>query len=220
MPLDPADAYQALLDNPARFLRTYPIRIFGTAHASGERHFELFNRGTSTRPGRVLGRLPRVFDKLTSHSTERFEIRPQGSAPPGTTNSHVFAAHCIRMDTGASAMNPYNLPAGNAQVMLTGELSGCSFVVRAPTGGAGPSVAHIRPQGQSGAQLQSALLQSPANAQIYGGANYNSANRVASIIGVRRNNQWEIYAQKLDGNRYGDYRIMSIYQIWPRRRQL
>jgi hypothetical protein len=217
MPIDPAVAYNTLLANPGEFLKRYPVRIFGATLPSGVTNYFLFNRGASMRPGSRLG-------TLRMHATESFDIRAAGAlagALPGAAN-HPFLAHSVHMDVGAAAMGFYHLPAGAPNIMVTGQLSGCSFVM-VPAGVGQVDVAHVQPQNQTGQALYGNITGAIPNAQVYGASgtrgNYDSADRRASIIGVFAAGQWRIYAQKQE-IASGDYHIKSVYQIYPNRQKL
>lgn len=219
MPVNPAVAVGILLASPVQFLKRFPVRIFGDMGASRQVNFTMLNRhpGNSKRPGFLLG-------TLHMHDTEVLEIRAPGAmAAVAGIGGSVFNAHSIHMDTGSANMNFYTLDGTGPAIMVTGQLSGCSFVML-PAGAGQVNVAHVQPQGgQTGAALQGTLASAMANAQVYGAAgtrgNYDSADRVASVIGVRVGGQWRIYAQKQDAGS-GDYRIKSVYQIYPHRQKL
>ena len=208
MPMAPATALASLKNNPAAFLKVYPIRIFGGTRASGVRPFAIENRGDSMRPGSILG-------TKNFHQTESFNIRLLNSnmAGPG---AHTFNAHSVRMDVGESAMTTYQLDNTGPDIMVTGQLSGCSFIIS--SNGNNTDVAHVKPSGSTGAELATALSTSNPNSFVYGATAghgfYDSDDRTVSVIGIRQNGNWEIYAQKQDANS-GDYRIHSVYQIYP-----
>ena len=218
MPLNPAVSYNTLVANPGGFLKTYPVRIFGDAGASGPVNYTMINRGPSMRPGSKLG-------TFKMHATESFEIR-SGAAMlavlPGH-GGHLFLAHSVHMDVGTAAMGFYLLGAGGPNIMVTGQLSGCSFVMLPGAVAGQVNVGHVQPQGMTGQALHGNLTGILANAQIYGASgtrgNYDTADRAASIIGVRVGGHWRIYAQKQD-RMAGDYRIKSVYQIYPNRQKL
>ena len=184
MPLDTAVAYNTLIANPGEFLRRYPIRIFGHTGASGQWRYFLLNKGQSMRPGSVLG-------TLRMHQTESFEIRAQGG-PMGAIgpvhSGHGFDAHSVHMDVGRANMGYYRLGPGAMNVMVTGQLSGCAFVML-PAGAGQVDVAHVKPSAQTGNALYDEIVANNPGVQIYGASgtkgNYDSDDRVASIIGVR-----------------------------------
>jgi hypothetical protein len=211
MPMAPAVAFAQLTNNVETFLKRYPVRIFGAVAASAVRGYYLENRGNSFRPGSFWG-------THNWHATESFNIRdPAVMAAAGP--NHAFFAHSIHMDTGVAAMGFYRLDNTGPAIMVTGQLSGCSFVVQ-PAGGNDLDVAHVQPvPGATGIALAGTLDAALPNAFIYGatgeGGFYTGANRTVSIIGIRNPaGQWSLYAQKHDRTT-GDFRIRSVYRIHP-----
>jgi hypothetical protein len=213
MPIAPNVAFNDLTNNVTGFLKKYPVRIFGATAASGVVAYCLKNRGASFRPGSVLG-------TLSMKATESFDIRAMAAiaAVGGVGNGQVFNAHSVHMDLNQAAMHFYNLDNAGPNIMVTGQLSGCSFVMRAGAAGS-VDVAHVSPAGTTGALLIAALQAAFPAALIYGVGSYDSNDRVVSILGVRGGTGWRIFAQKHDATS-GDYRIKSVYQIWPARLKL
>lgn len=173
---------------------------------------------------------------MKMHATESFDIRAPGAMAAVAPDQprKLFAAHSIVMNRGgAAAMDFYRLgPAGPA-IMVTGQLSGCSFVM-IPGGPGQVDVAHVEPRHrqfdpaglgrrQTGEALHADLSKAMSNAEIYGASgkskNYDSDDRTASVLGVRVGGQWKIFAQKHD-SLAGDYRIKSVYQIYPTRKKV
>jgi hypothetical protein len=220
MAITPQQALNLLMVDPARFLRTYALRIYGSRSAqSGVVQYAIStiqdHNGDATllRPGRILG-------KLNKHETQGFRLEPAAQAPNAPV---TFPAHVVRMDEGQSNLLPY-APAGPPDILVTSELSGCSFVMRG-TGNALDSVGHVKPASdQRGERLHSELLRDAANTNVYGAAFYDSADRTASIIGVRIAGDWKLFAQKLDRKatlQAGQQQsIRSVYRIWPERVQI
>ncbi len=221
MAIDPAIAYNTLVANPGEFLKRYAIRIFGATAASGQANYVMVNRvGAASRPGSILG-------TLHMHGTESFEIRAQAVAV-GLVGK-LFVAHSIHMDVGAAAMGFYRLGPLGPNIMLTGQLSGCSFVML-PVGPGQLDVAHVQPQGQTGQALYGQVTGALPNALVYGASgtsgNYDSVDRRASIVGVRGGNgEWRIFAQKTNLPVAGaganpSFGVKSVYQIYPDRQKL
>jgi hypothetical protein len=217
------EAYNDLIADPARFLRTYALNVSTSgAGVSAVAQFTIYRRSAATRPGRTLGRLPRVFNRLISHASDRFDIRLVGRENGSPTDTFSFPAHSIAVNQGAANMTTYTLPAGGPPIFVTTMLSGCSFVMQQPQG-AGLGVAHIQPVNQNGVQLQASLAAATPGARVYGSANYDSASRRVAVIGIRRNTRWEVYAQKMDNPNFVNTEptnIMSVYQLWPQRRKV
>lgn len=225
--LDPSAAYDLLRVNPAEFLKRYPIRIIGSAPMPSTQTVAMFNRATteSSRPGTFLG-------THHMHSTSSFEIRTasnmgdQQFTSPSTSQSlphRVFPAHFVHMSPGIDSMESYRLPLVGPKLMITPLLTGCSFVME-PAGGGEVRVTHVRPSGTlPGAALPGAIASQVGGAQIYGAddspSNYDSADRVVTIVGVLTDGGWVIYAQKLVRDAYSDA-IVDVYEIYPRRQKL
>jgi hypothetical protein len=217
MPINPNVAFNSLMNGVEAFLKKYPVRIFGDVNASGVAQYAMENRGNSFRPGSILG-------TLNLHATESFNIRATAAGIHGP-GSHVFNAHSIHMDVGIGAMGFYRLGAAGPAIVVTGQLSGCAFVI-SPAGGNDLDVAHIQPVGAgvTGANLATTLKTNHPNAFVYGATAgrgfYDNGDRVVSIIGVRGGGgAWRIYAQKHDRNS-GDYTIRSVYRIHPNHTKL
>jgi hypothetical protein len=216
MPVTPQNVYNALLVTPGGTLKTYPIRIHGSPGASGVVGFCIKYRGASQRPGTVRG-----TGKM--HDTDAYDIRTMVTVNNfgGLDGGHTFNAHSIHMDADIQTMAPYLLGNAGPAIVVTGQLSGCSFVASANPAG-GVNVAHVRCQPGQGAALATQLAQAVANSQVYGATDtiagdYDANDRAASVIGVRSGGQWRIYAQKQDPTTA--YSIKSVYQIWPRRQR-
>ena len=215
MPINPATALSSLVNGPEVFLKIYPIRIFGDVNASGRAEYAIENRGASFRPGSVLG-----THRL--HATESFNIRAT-AAKIHVAGSPTFKAHSIHMDAGIGAMEFYQLDDTGPDIMVTGQLSGCAFVIDR-AGGNNVNVAHIKPVGTTGATLATTLTGNHPNAFVYGATAghgfYDSNDRVVSIIGIRNAaGAWRIYAQK-HNRTTADYRIQSVYRIHPNHTKL
>lgn len=210
MPLTPLQALQALSLHPKTFLERHPVRIAGQNQPSGVLMYQFNSRnlGASTqRPGSIL-RTHRM------HGTEAFSI---DTMPGGT----AFLAHSVQMVSSAIApIALYTLPAaGGPNIMVTGALSGCSFIANAGAAG-GVDCAHLQPIGETAQQLQTRL--SPNYTVVYGVHDYAHTvvmpdgprrDRNVTILGVRRGGQWKIYAQKLDI--LNSYSIRSVQRIYP-----
>lgn len=214
MPIAPQNAYNALMANPSNFLRRYPVRIFGSTGASGVVQYAIENRGASHRPGSVLG-------THGWHDSESFNIKVSNQVP----NGHTFNAHSVHMDVGQANMQFYRLPSiGGPNIMVTGQLSGCSFVFSPIAHSNDVNVAHVQPQvGNSGATLRTNLAANHPNAFVFGISNqagfYNGANRAVSVIGVRQGGIWRFYSQKQDRTT-GDYRVRSVWRQYPNRSKM
>jgi len=212
MPKNPITAYNELLAHPKTFLSKYPIRIAGSDVPSSVVQYYIYNWdfGRSKRPDSVLR-------TLYMHDTEAFRI--DACTPTG----HPFRAHSIEMVQSniTTGISFYTLPnTGGPDIMVTGVLSGCTFLVDAGPAPGSIMCAHLQPNGETGAMLNARLL--GLHAAVYGRNNYGhlhdpanpgSFDRSVTIVGVRRNGQWKVYAQKLDG--FASWSVRSAHRIYP-----
>ena len=213
MPILPAVAFTSLTTNPAKFLSRYAVRIAGAAMPSGVIQYHLNNRvygqGNTSRPDSILR-----TQKM--HATEAFSISTVTSPL-----CHSFNAYSIEMvQSNVAPIVLYNIPTGGPNIMVTGALTGCTFIIdRGPHGTI--ACAHLQPNGETGAQLH-ARLKTAGYDKVYGRERYDhlhdstnplSFDRTVTIIGVRIGGHWQVYAQKLDV--MNDYSIRSVHRIWP-----
>jgi len=211
--MQPIEACQTLITNPVKFLKTYPVRIFGSVAPSGVIACGLSNRGQSHRPGRVL-------KTKRWHQTESFNLRTAASMHQLGQRGVQFLAHSVHMDAGANNLNFYRLPSiGGPNIMVTGQLSGCSFVISPIANSQDVNVAHVQPVGVDGVNLRNNLAGLHHNATVFGVSAqrgyYQGANRAVSMIGIRAAGRWSFYTQKQQ--RGGDYRVMSVWRQYPNR---
>lgn len=208
---------------PRGTLRRFPINVAddGSIGGSGRTHrCFVTNHGAGRRPGSWLG-------TLNMHATEGFNLNLTSiGIPPG---------HQIDVERVATVLaNPaLNQAAANADwcrlpnhngpgIMLTCQLTGCAFIVR--TGPDGRlRCAHILPTDpatgnaiMTGETLHDQLDQGGYLA-VYGRRDYDHQtggvfDRSVAIVGVRRPNGREIYAQK-KGRMTHD--IRSVHRIYP-----
>lgn len=101
---------------------------------------------------------------------------------------------------------------GGPNLMITQRLTGCTFAIRVHHGDV--QVAHIAPNGETGAALHARLdahFGVGHGYTLYGrGAPYGQGRDV-TIIGVRRPAGWQIYAQKMD---QGTFKVRSLHRIY------
>ncbi len=215
MPMTPAVAFARLTAHPRTFLRRYPIRVAGAPVASGIMHYYIRNHhGNPLRPGRILR-------TRNMHQTEGFYV-DNVNLPGG----FQFSAYSVRMvQSNVAPIVLYHISAvGGPNIMVTGALSGCAFIVDQ---GANHSIdcAHLQPNGETSVQLDTRLTGNYT--AVYGRDRYDHVNpahpvtdaggpaydRSVTIIGVRRNGRWKVYAQKLDP--LNSYSIRSVHRIYP-----
>lgn len=177
------EAVFLLQTNPMEFLKKNAV----VPSTTGPVGLNLFHMSCDTaapiqRPGSVLGSLRR-------HSGKKFRIRPDS-----IFNGHPFFAVHLPVQLSNSEFTPLLLPASGPGIMITTQLTGCCIVMDRLGGNC--RVTHLRPTGESGADLQQRLINDGRS--VYGVADY-TGNR-ATLVGVRINSRWCFYAQKQDRN--------------------
>lgn len=135
-------------------------------------------------------------------------------------------AYCIPMSLTATKPSsaqinavfqhvPSNAPEAN--FIITGQLTGCSFVVRPSA--TGLDLTHVQPQGSKGAKLRR-HLQKQTELTVFGRGTKNTGNlkkylggKFATVIGVYSANDggWKLYAQAQDAYQ----NICWVRQIYP-----
>lgn len=205
----PAIALRQLLSHPRKFLQKYYVAVDERiGHPGGTQQVHFYTTGglDSFRPGSVLG-------------TKRFHVSSSfhfslGAPPDGRTdNAHCSIPACyVPMLQATGGTNFNNLvwtPVfALVDLIITVQLSGCSFLWRG--NGANFECAHYQPQpGMTGGTLQTNL--SNGAPHIYGRSNYGEGH-VSNVIGVRRNGQWRIYAQKVQ---VMTKRILNVSRLEP-----
>ncbi len=214
----PTVAVAQLLASPRKFLRKYPLNISddGTLGTSGptNRVF-VTNHTPGKRPGTIL-RTHRM------HTAESFNINLTNIGLP---TGHQINAVRIATTQSDQAASWYRLNTIGAALMVTCQLTGCAFVIRAAgVGGIGAiECGHMLPTDlttmaaiETGEALNTRLVASGNYLAVYGRNSYDHQqngmyDRNVAIIGVRRNGQWKIYAQKKDTQRG----IKSVHRVYP-----
>jgi hypothetical protein len=205
----PTVAVQQLLGNPKDFLLRYPLNVADddTIGASGETNRAYVTNWTGgKRPGSVLG-------TARMHKTEAFCITMTNT---GTPDGHQINVYRVRTVESNKAADWCALPTNTGpSLMTTCMLTGCSFIVRQGTNSI--ECGHLLPTDlatgnaiETGAALNT-RLQGQGYLAVYGRLQYSKDDRRAAIVGVRRNNQWKIYAQKRDFSN----NIISVHRIYP-----
>jgi hypothetical protein len=207
MPILPVNFVHLLKTDPRKALDTYPIVIAGFASASGIKPYRIEDTGdVGFRGGTILG-------NLNTHATQKFRIWSQGGG-------FLENAHHIQMvPSNVAPIVLHQLPNdGQHVLMFTGGLSGCSFIVNAQGGSI--ACAHLQPIGETGQALHNRLKALNAYTAVYGRNDYDHTNaggghdRQVAVVGVFRNGQWKVYAQK---NEFGGAHltIRKVKRIYP-----
>lgn len=226
-PADAGTASARFFAQPVHFLKHHPIRAPITNAPSGQQNFVMLEPESSsaTRTKTVWKSTP--WQRTETRNTVGYEIRGAGqlggAANALSSQSLPWGAHFIRMDDGVAQTAPHVLDGSGPNIMVTPELTGCSFVVEA-VGPGQVQVAHVRPVGaHNHSTLPGALQAQYPDAEVYGdvgGAdNYDTGrNEVVTIVGVRRRDGWTIYAQRR--RRYDGAAVLGVRELYPNPRNL
>lgn len=212
-------ALESLIADPLSFLKNYPLSIdargaTGSAkEKSGKVVPAYFARNVLYRPGTFWG-------KLRMHEVDTFRIsfsQPQAAhgektAPDFTTFNAAYAA--IQW----SDAEPDWIALGDASILLTGQFTGCSFVVRQE--GKELQAAHIQPTGgrpgggKTGVELNDDLKKDHKDWTVFGKRDYEEDDSAVTVIGVKASKGWKIYSQKR--TRFATPpKIASVQQVYP-----
>ena len=194
--MDGQQALNALMAHPRTFLKKNPLRIAGSNQPSGVYNFAIWNAGTMFR--------------ITS------DVMLAGP------NNFVFPAHSIFMEQSTVApIQLHSIPtAAPPNILVTGALSGCSIILEDGPNPGDVQAAHLQPNGETAVQLETRIA--PNYQHVYGMTRYDhtaptlsgpKSDRTVTIVGVRVNGAWKIYAQKLD--LMHNYAVKSVNRIYP-----
>ena len=239
--MDSAAARTKLLNDPAGFLKYYPVKCGGapapSQNAANLRPYFIEKQNAAgggnklghsgaTRPI-LLGPLKwniSSFKLNTVNSNNGTQINNAHVVPMVNYNSDKY--NCHNLNETINAMPYYALDATGDGLMVTGELSNCCFTWLAQ--GADLWCIHVQPVGDKArliggpTQIMPNELQNDINAtgrfaaaqaaalSTFGRNDY--PNGRASVIGVRRNGVWKLYAQTSDDS----FKTLSgAYKIYP-----
>src|SRR5262245_2516008 len=223
--MDCATARARLLAHPEEFLRYYPVQCAGASapnqNAVNLRQYHINkhpdgHRG-ATRPGFLGIRLNIASFMLQNFPTVNgASINQAHVVPMVNYNSNLY--NCPNLNGNINAMPYYQLDGAGNGLMVTGELSGCCFCWLLQGGGLW--CIHVQPKdGIDAVALQDALRAqgqfalAPGRALgTYGRRDYPNLATRASVIGVRRAGNWNLFAQTSNDS----FRTVSgAYRIYP-----
>ncbi|MGX9965384.1 hypothetical protein ACVFYP_18790 [Roseomonas sp. F4] len=200
MPITLAQIQNEMVQNTAAFLRHYRVMISGNHYTSGETEAWFTDWGVDD-PGFTTG-LSGLLGRVKQRPRIVFDI---GLAQPG----HYAGGGTLRIwFVRMQQMNEqpvdthFTLPRhGGPDIMFTSLLSGCTFGVGMPSGGA-QIVSHIQgPNVLAGTDdMDGAALNPTVQAGLTDGVraifarNQGYAYR-AAVIGIRRDGNWRFFAQ-------------------------
>lgn len=205
----PALALSELMTHPRRFLRRYAFacdEIVGQPGGLFTSYFYSTGAVDAHRPGTILR-------TRHMHATTSFHLRLHTPPLGKPVNSYVpTQAYYVPMLPATAATTYAGLawtPLGlSTQLMVTVQLSGCSFLWR--QNGGTLECAHLQPTGGlDGNALQTQLSGNAGG--IYGRTSYGEG-RVVTLVGIRKGSDWRIYAQKC---RVLSSDILSVHRILP-----
>ncbi|WP_338846252.1 hypothetical protein V8J88_21150 [Massilia sp. W12] len=207
-------AYNLLLSNPVRFLRTWPLRLAGGA-SNCQLNFELYdNKKHGQRPGTVFG-----YKAMKDTDVLRVDVKG-GSAVKDVIKKE-FTAHNLPMQALSDTLTFTELGENGKTLMLTSQLNGCAIVIKQGSGDK-VLIAHVQPHSVSinddaSSKLTEILKSRYEDAQVYGNGKgnqcYDRDRDYCAVVGVRNaQGQWRVYSQEY-GN--GNNVIHRVVQLWP-----
>jgi hypothetical protein len=206
--MDRDEATALLRTDPKKLMRRAYLHILGGNLRSGRHHFIVLDAtrlGNATIPGFTTG-ISGWRDKRKDRPVFSIQLRRlalPGDVAGSDANNTVFAHYIsMRQTNEAVGTTHYVLPAnGGPDLMITSRLSGCMFGIGSNAAN-NRLVSHIQPDlsladAQRGPDLAAAVTGGFAQVDttFVRGGGYDTD---ASIIGIRRNGAWSIYAQHLD----------------------
>jgi hypothetical protein len=166
------------------------------------------------RPGSILG-------NLNQHNSKNFKFSPRQPDLLGNDYVHVMAWHVDVSGAGSIALGA--IPSlsvsrtGGPDIMVTTLLNGCSFICEPRANDV--LMAHVQPTGGiTGAQLETNIINTGAlvggggGSSVFGAARcYSSAANDVTIIGVRTNTHWRVFAQIHPG---GQRTVLNVVEFF------
>ncbi|MCG8634222.1 MAG: hypothetical protein MI863_10365 [Desulfobacterales bacterium] len=212
--------HEELLDDPVAALHRYVLIITGGKGdgESGVKTFKLWDRNEPVKD--LTSEENRMCPKIClMKSGGETQKRP-------SLMENYFNVHYVSMwtDRRPSLMSmrrqcSYDIPLNasfdknmNPDIMLTSQLSGCTFGIGKPTAAKQQQLVHIQPGNEGGKltpvnkryHLKKAVRDLLGNHDIYsiferenqpGDNGYGNIENGAAVIGIRKDNKWKFYAQ-------------------------
>jgi hypothetical protein len=191
--------------HPLDFLRHYKVVIAGTGSGdgSGVAVFDFVDK-SMTVPGFKTG-VSGVLGMRGNREVIRFSWHKSDKGQCLELEANQFRAHYLAMmQVDSPDAIRYPLPGeGEPDIMLTSQLSGCSFGFGSETSSGVQLVSHVQPPRGAGEKAHAlateaasaavrpgfeGVLQRPAGTWSYGSA-------FATVIGVRSGRRWHFYFQ-------------------------
>lgn len=207
--MDAEEAFDELLTRPSRFLKHHPVNPagWGGVHAAGAanvRQFRLYKRDAEM-PGQAPSGKPAHFGATRPGPFGRREVSSflVTTVPAaGNVQQRTFDALSVPLrnynEVDAGALDHYVVDGQGDGVMVTGQLSGCTFAWL-PVG-AHLLCTHVRPVGIDALGLHNRLNTNGRFAahpreplRTFGRNDYS---QYANVVGVRKRGRWRLYAQE------------------------
>lgn len=226
-------AYTKMLTNPDHFFKHYPINPAGPAgnYVPGQANLKtvkLYKKDPEVTIKPVNGQAVTIKaghygatrPGLLGHQREISSwVLNQGAAPNATFDSKNVNAIGVPMilyndvNFNSAAMDTYICDGSGDGIMVTGQLSGCTFCIM-PTAG-GVACIHVKPEGIGAIQLHNELhTQGRFNGHNTALTTWgrNDYPNFSNVFGIRRGGQWSFYAQ-LSADAF--LTIRAAYKIYP-----
>ncbi|MCL9774933.1 hypothetical protein [Vibrio methylphosphonaticus] len=192
MPLSLQNAYDLMQSDLEEFLNRVPITISGAGSKVKAVQYYLSDTGYSSL-GRVKG-MP------SNEVRRRFSTMNYGNTRGPVSCIHIPVTSFDKLTSDSFVrVNGYN----TSNFLCTTQLSGCTFAVRKNKDGL--EFTHIQPTDTvHGPQVQQHMAQSYevsfGRGQVSDGTTYAAGTSV-TIMGQRKNNLWEVFAQYQDSDK-------------------
>lgn len=226
-------AYDKILSDPDHFFKYYPICPAGPSggyvpNTANLKQIKLYKKdagmpGTfgSQKQGHFGATRPGMFGHVREISSWVINEFADPNATYATKTVNATGVPMIYYNDpnfNAGNMNRYLCDASGDGIMVTGQLSGCTFCIL-PTGNT-ISCIHVKPEGIGGTQLHNIL-----NTQgRFNGYNLpvttwgrNDYPAYSNVFGVRKGGRWSFYAQ-LSNDTFKT--ITAAYKIFPGTKRL
>lgn len=210
--MDLEDAVAMLMDHPKDFLERNALTIAGGSDlTSGVRIFTMEKQGLAevslNGPGWSGARKVELWRAQVTPDTSGRVLRrfTAGTAEKAEFRAYYVAMRQIEEDVTTTH---YALPAaGGPDLMLTSQLSGCTFGYGSQSQGGACLVSHIQPAGAGGgrrapgatSEIGKAALRFAVLGPMQGGTVLETSGQVkVTVIGSRTNGRWVFYKQVKD----------------------
>ncbi len=217
-----AEVVHLIRTDPETLMRRVSLKIFGGSRTLSSAHPFIVVDAQRTMPGFTTG-----ISGLLKQKKDRpvFHIKLRRAALPGeiaaATDETSFFAEYIAMGQVSDGWRATHrmLPArGGPDIMVTSQLTGCTFGIGSDAGG-NRLVSHLQPpQSEKNPEMRSARLSEATGRGFSPNAPFATFERghdyqsEAAILGIRRDGAWRLYAQHIDF-RVGDKDVARVTRL-------